>query len=507
MPVFATTIDYGGASTDRHETTYFRSLVNIEDPELIEYFDFGLHVDDGAVVYVNGVEVIRDGFNLATAIAYDVLADSSGNEGVFDRFKISPSFFQAGDNLIAVELHQKTRGSSDLVFDMDLMAKERLLPAGESLQLEWDAVWESGEQASFSASQDIPIAPIRPGRNYRGRVRHKDDSGRWSHWSEGLQFIASAPDTTPFEESIVISEFMYHPAEATPAELALGYSDESFEYIEITNIGNATIDISGLRFTKGVDFDFLSSDITNLAPGERALVVTNRAAFESRHAAGKPVAGEWEAGDRLSNGGERLKLSYGAGIPIRDFDYLDESPWPSAPDGGGFSLTLIDPGSAPDHSDPANWRSSIAPGGSPGGEDASSFDTWATGFGLSSDDPDLDNDGDQLGLFREYAQGGRPDAALPSEGLFDIEIEELVVDEVTAPYVVLSIASNLAADDVEFRIEQNSGSLTGQWQDVTGEFVLHSDQPLGAGRALLCYRTPLPLDLRQHWRVKFTAKP
>ncbi|MFT5105000.1 MAG: hypothetical protein ACI9UA_000618, partial [Pseudoalteromonas tetraodonis] len=224
MPVFATTIDYGGASTDRHETTYFRSLVNIEDPELIEYFDFGLHVDDGAVVYVNGVEVIRDGFNLATAIAYDVLADSSGNEGVFDRFKISPSFFQAGDNLIAVELHQKTRGSSDLVFDMDLMAKERLLPAGESLQLEWDAVWESGEQASFSASQDIPIAPIRPGRNYRGRVRHKDDSGRWSHWSEGLQFIASAPDTTPFEESIVISEFMYHPAEATPAELALGYS-------------------------------------------------------------------------------------------------------------------------------------------------------------------------------------------------------------------------------------------------------------------------------------------
>ncbi|MGI9241269.1 MAG: lamin tail domain-containing protein, partial [Verrucomicrobiales bacterium] len=353
---------------------------------------------------------------------------------------------------------------------------------------------------------NIPTAPIRPGRTYRARVRHQDDSGRWSHWSEPLQFVASEPDTTPFEESIVISEFMYHPAAATPAELALGFSDESFEYIEITNIGNANIDLSGLRFTKGVDFDFLGSDITDLDPGARALIVTNRAAFESRYGAGMPIAGEWEPGDRLSNGGERLKLSFGAGIPIRDFEYLDESPWPSAPDGGGFSLTLIDPGSNPDHKDPASWRSSVAPGGSPGGEDFSSFDTWAAGFGLQPDDPDLDIDRDGIALLREYAQGGRPDAALPGEGQFDVNIEKLVVDQVAAHYLILSIARNLAADDVDFRIERNSSSLTGQWQDITEEFVLHSDQPLAAGTALLRYRSPLPTGRGQFWRVRFTAE-
>jgi hypothetical protein len=339
-----------------------------------------LHLDDGAVIYVNGTEVIRDGFDPDTVIAYDVLSDDSGNEGIFDSFRISPSFFVAGENIIAVELHQDSRGSSDLVFNLEVTAKEPLVPTGETLQMEWDAVWESGEQNTFTTSQAIPSAPIRPGSTYRARVRHQDDTGRWSHWSEPLQLIASAPDTTSLKQSIVISEIMYHPADATPAEEALGFSDESFEFVEITNIGNATIDLSGLRFTKGVDFDFLEGALTDIAPGARVLVVNNQAAFESRNGAGHPIAGEWEIGDRLSNSGEQLKLSYGAGIPIRDFVYFDESPWSSAPDGNGFSLTLIDPNSNPDHGDPANWRPSVSQGGSPGDEDACSFASWAAGL-------------------------------------------------------------------------------------------------------------------------------
>ena len=87
MSTFATTIDYGGISFDRHETTYFRRKINIEDPSALEYLEFGLHIDDGAVVYINGTEVIRDGFDPETVITYEALADRSGNEGVFDRFR------------------------------------------------------------------------------------------------------------------------------------------------------------------------------------------------------------------------------------------------------------------------------------------------------------------------------------------------------------------------------------------------------------------------------------
>ncbi len=502
---FGTLIDYGGVNNDRHETTYFRRLLNIEDPASLDYIEFRLHVDDGAVVYLNGTEIIRDGFDPDTVIAYDVLADASGNEGVFDRFRISPSLFQPGENLIAVELHQRSRGSSDLVFDMEVLAKEPLVANGETLQLEWNAVWESGELDQFMVSQQVPSAPIRAGRTYRARVRHKDDTGRWSHWSEPLQFIASEPDTALLADSIVISEIMYHPAEPSPAEKKLGYTAGDFEYLEITNIGDLDIDLTGLRFTKGVDFDFLGSGIVALSPGEHALVVANRAAFEYRHGSGRPIAGEWEPGDRLSNGGERLKLSFGAGFPIRDFQYLDESPWPSAPDGSGFSLTLIDPRSNPEHGDPASWRSSVNPGGSPGEQDSSNFAEWVTGFNLPLDEPDLDNDQDGLSLFREYAQGGNPLTAVPDEGLFNIEIEELVRDQVPASYLILKLARNMAADDVSLRIEWNPSLLTGQWQDVTEDFVLHADRHTGRETTVISYRRPLPENPSGYWRIRFTG--
>ena len=506
VTAFRTSIDFGGINNDRHETTYFRRGIHIEDPSMLDYIEFGLHLDDGAVVYVNGSEVIRDGFNPDSVVTYDTLADSSGNEGVFDRYRISPSLFLPGENIIAVELHQRTRGSSDLVFDMEVLIKEPLVPAGKELQLEWKPIWESGEQGTFTARQEIPIASIRPNRDYRARVRHLDDTGRWSHWSDPLEFRASEPDTTPYAESIVISELMYHPSRATPAELELGYNDESFEFIEITNIGNSTIDLTGLRFTKGVDFDFLGSDLTSLEAGARALVVANKAAFESRYGTDLLIAGEWESGDRLSNGGERIKLSYGAGVSIREFDYSDQSPWPSSPDGGGPALTLINPRSNPDHKNPANWRPSNIAGGSPGGEDSTTFASWAAGFGLSIDSPATDTDTDTLGIFREYAQGGSPLAALAGEGLFDIKLEDVVIDKVAVPHLILTVARNLAADDVAFRIETNADLPSEEWEDVTSEFVWHSETQTVNGQSIVRYRSSLLVEEAQYWRIKFLLR-
>ena len=162
----------------------------------------------------------------------------------------------------------------------------------------------------------------------------------------------------------MVSEVHYHPLDPSPAELAAGFDDDDlFEFVELQNVGPAALDLTDLRFTKGVDFDFLGSDITSLAPGEYVLVVNKRAAFEMRYGAGLPVAGEWEDGDRLDNGGEQLKLSFGAGDGIRDFVYDDVSPWPTAPDGAGPSMVLVDPETLPNHAQAANWRASGVSGG------------------------------------------------------------------------------------------------------------------------------------------------
>ena len=72
----------------------------------------------------------------------------------------------------------------------------------------------------------------------------------------------------------------------------------------------------------------------------------------------------WSGGN-LANSGERITLVDGAGSVIHSFAYDDREPWPTAADGDGPSLELVDPQSAPDHSLAASWRAS-APGCTPG---------------------------------------------------------------------------------------------------------------------------------------------
>jgi hypothetical protein len=50
-------------------------------------------------------------------------------------------------------------------------------------------VWESGELASDGANVTLPAKSVIPGHTYRARVRMKDVSGRWSHWSPPVEFV------------------------------------------------------------------------------------------------------------------------------------------------------------------------------------------------------------------------------------------------------------------------------------------------------------------------------
>jgi len=244
---------------------------------------------------------------------------------------------------------------------------------GDPRKYEVGADWDSGELTSFGATIQIPVAVARAGHTYRARVRHKDSSGRWSHWSQPVEFVATAADVTLWQDNLVISEFMYHPPEPVGVgETSVSTDKDDYEFIELWNASpGLTLDLTDLRFTKGVDFDFAGSAVTSLAPAERVLVVKHIAAFEARYGTGLPVAGVFTG--NLSNGGEQLKLSFGAGTAIRDFVYDDvhtvSDPWPEAADGDGPSLVLIDPETIPDHTDAANWMASGVAGGTPGSDE------------------------------------------------------------------------------------------------------------------------------------------
>jgi len=52
-------------------------------------------------------------------------------------------------------------------------------------------VWESAESEMFQPELTIPADKLQAGHNYCARVRMKDRTGRWSHWSPAVQFAAS----------------------------------------------------------------------------------------------------------------------------------------------------------------------------------------------------------------------------------------------------------------------------------------------------------------------------
>jgi hypothetical protein len=268
---------------------------------------------------------------------------------------------------------------------------------GDPWKYEIEEVWSSSGGANLA----IPNSALRPGKTYRVRVRHFDDTGRGSHWSEAVEFVAGDPDVNPFRDGLVISEIMYHPA-----------GDELLEFIEIRNVGPTTLDLTGVRFTKGIDFDF--PDGTTIAAGAYLLVVADLPAFQAKYGPGLPIAGQWETGDRLSNGGENLKLSLGLGSAIHEFIYDDEMPWPVAADGAGYSLTMGCPVSGIDHSDAATWRASVSPDGSPGADDSVSLDDWLSVHGLSTGDELSDADRDGIPALIEYVTGSNPGANDPN---------------------------------------------------------------------------------------------
>ncbi|MGI8602247.1 MAG: lamin tail domain-containing protein [Verrucomicrobiales bacterium] len=355
--------------------------------------------------------------------------------------------------------------------------------AGDSRKYEIESTWQSGELTAFAAEVQVPVSAVRPDRVHRVRVRHKGSNGRWSRWSPAVSFTAGTPDLSVYTNSLVISEVMYHPAGPTSAEQALGFNEDDFEFVELRNVAATAVDLTDVRFTKGINFDFPPATV--IAPGGYLLVVRNQAVFESRYGTGLPIAGA-SPDDRLSDNGEEIKLSYGAGAAIRSFVYVDAAPWPEAADGDGPSMVLTDPVARPDHSVPENWRSSYLPGGSPGGPDVLTWAAWIAAYPGTSD-PDADSDGDGQPNRAEYLSGTNPlDAA--SAAAPGGEIRILDVNGQSAPYLTLNFTRLAAVADAT-AVAEFSSDLT-SWSPGA---VLVSSTASPDGRITETWRSPQPL--------------
>lgn len=247
--------------------------------------------------------------------------------------------------------------------------------AGTPPKYEIQAVWTSGIVSNL-ADIRIPASATAVGRTYRARIRHLDNTGRWSHWSAPVQFTPTAAVATPdLLNNLVVSEIHYHPLDpSTPAELAVTADKNDFEFIELKNIGLTPLDLGDVSFTVGINAVFPADTV--LGPGEHAVIARSGAAFRARYGTNVPLAATNISG-QLDNAGERLVLSFAGTVTIRDFTYDDVAPWPTAPDGSGPSLVLRNPNSNPNHAMGTNWMASSVIHGTPGADEPAPPGTYA----------------------------------------------------------------------------------------------------------------------------------
>ncbi len=166
------TVGFGPSSSAKYPTTYFRKTITVADPAL--YVNLTLRVlrDDGAVVYVNGVDVFRSPTmpQPPTPILYTTLATnlSVGNapgDNTIDQATLNRNVLVAGPNVIAAEVHQHRGDSSDMSFDLELVAnlvpqppELRVARFGEDLVLYWgDASYRLEASDALGAGADWSV--------------------------------------------------------------------------------------------------------------------------------------------------------------------------------------------------------------------------------------------------------------------------------------------------------------------------------------------------------------
>lgn len=113
-----TTVSYGFDANAKNPTTYFRTTFSLSDYNSAGHYSLSLHVDDGAIIYINGKEAARHLMSSGSVYYYDyATTHASGNP---DRtvVEIPASLLRKGTNTLAVEVHQNSATSSDIYMDL-----------------------------------------------------------------------------------------------------------------------------------------------------------------------------------------------------------------------------------------------------------------------------------------------------------------------------------------------------------------------------------------------------
>ncbi|TMP98937.1 MAG: lamin tail domain-containing protein, partial [Verrucomicrobia bacterium] len=365
--------------------TYFRAAFTFQANPAATSLKLRALIDDGAVFYLNGAEVLRlnmpgGAIDSSTPASLDIT-----NVIWSGPFSLPASSLRLGANVLGVEVHQSPRGTNDLLFGAELLAlpapperpplafneltaasdspfwlelanvdtndlaldgfvlaadgaveSQFVFPAGSRIKaggfLSLDETRlsfhpQSGDRLFlYSPSRRSLVDAVVVKKTLRGR--YPDGTGQWLYPAAPTP---GNPNQFAFHDEIVLNEILYHPRESTNGSSPVAW-------VELFNRSATAVDLAGWQLDKGIDFTFPAGTI--MAPGSYLVVAADTNYLRALYP-GIPITGNFA--NRLSHRSDLIALKDANKNPVNEVRYYDDGRWPANADGGGSSLELRNP--------------------------------------------------------------------------------------------------------------------------------------------------------------------
>ncbi|MBI5385275.1 MAG: lamin tail domain-containing protein [Verrucomicrobia bacterium] len=387
-------------------TYYFRQSFLFAGNPAYTALKLNTLLTDGAVFYLNGVEVHRQNMpggpvDFTTPALTDVAAPTYSG-----LVPISAGSLIEGANVLAVEVHQAAGGLEGALLGVELFATPlpepklalaftefsattnaefwlELVNAGgttvalDGLVIYHDATnnheyvfppgsgWLAAGAYLAITNSTLGFTPVSGDKLFllssnraivldgvvakrAPRARYGDSTGPW------LRPNVSTPgswNTFAFRDEIVINEIMYSHARLWSGATNPVSAESAEEWIELFNRSTNTVDLTGWELDGGIQFQFPTNQ--TLAPGAYLVVAKDATALRSNYPS-IDIVGNYSG--RLSGRSDLLVLKDAVGNPANQVRYYDDGHWPAYANGGGSSLELRDP--LADNSKAEAWAAS-----------------------------------------------------------------------------------------------------------------------------------------------------
>jgi hypothetical protein len=325
--------DVGSDMFNKQTSCYVRIPFSVDDAKLDSFniLTLRMRYDDGFVVWLNGEKVAEA--NAPASLEWNATATGNHEADAWETFDISGYVNKLipGENLLAIQGLNVSLTSSDFIIGTELIA----------------GISNNSGMISENARQYTEPLVIEQTTHVKARVF---DNVNWSAVHEATLWVLQGM------ENLRITEIHYHPFDDGDAE----NNDGEYEFIELKNIGDETLGLSGMYFSRGITYSFPNN--TAIGPHEFIVLASNKNAFFTRY--GFQAFDEYEG--QLDNNGETIALNTAAGDTLIKIHYNDKYPWPNSADGNGYSIVTREKDPYQDQNNAANWMASHEIHGNPG---------------------------------------------------------------------------------------------------------------------------------------------